>query len=596
MKHSFLLHMFNVRKSIMSRLFVTLMAMMIVSFVLIFSLCGNNIIEVVRELSTSHLIDVMHASNNRFDSSIKLMHQSLTNLAENQHVISHCTEHTLDQADSDDELNRKLLDDYNIFTSDIYGIAIVDRTGDSHTIGSVYVPSDTSVFFSAAEDSNDGIFLMQNMYNRQNGNYRITLVQAVKYAGQIVGVVTMDISQSFLVRHFGMSNMRGMLKTVIAADNNQVVYCSDSTIGAEDLQLLITQAKDYHKTNHIMEIPVGGTSYMVLAERCSSYNRWTNIMFFPKDSITSQYNQYLLYTLLAGIGIFLFTVFAAAGVSYGMTKKLRLLDVQISNINLNNLNYKPIEGLQNGNDEIGNISKQITKMAQKISCQVEELKDLEEKKRSYEIQVLKSQISPHFLYNTLWLIGELAQKQHQTEIYHITSALIPLLNYSVNKSDSLVTVSEELDCVKNYVAIMQAKFLNNINLVLDVEPEVLSCLTLRMVLQPIVENSIKYGLCDRADNYIVIKGYRNDDDVVLKVLDNGNGIEPDRLKSIMAGLKENGGQHLGLRNVHKRLQLTFGPKYGIHIYSIPSLQTTVTITFPQLTKEDQNDVPRTDRG
>ncbi len=596
MKHSFLLHMFNVRKSIMARLFVTLMAMMIVSFILIFSLCGNNIMEVVRELSTSHLIDVMHASNNRFDSSIKLMHQSLTNLAGNQHVISHCAEHTLDQADNDEELNRKLLDDYNIFTSDIYGIAIIDRNGDSYTIGAVYVPNDARTLFEAAENSGDGIFLLQNMYNRQSGASRITLVQPVLSEGRVAGVVTMDINQSFLVRHFGMSNMRGTLKTVIVSDDGQVVYCSDSTVTPSDIHTLVDKTQDIYKANRMMEIPIGGTSYMVMAERCSSYNRWTNIMFFPKASITGQYEHYLLYTLLAGVGIFIFTIFAAAAASYGMTKKLRLLDVQISNINLNNLNYKPIEGLENGNDEIGNISKQITKMAQKISCQVEELKDLEEKKRSYEIRVLKSQISPHFLYNTLWLIGELAQKQHQTEIYHITSALIPLLNYSVNKSDSLVTVSEELECVKNYVAIMQAKFLNSINLILDIEPEVLGCLTLRMVLQPIVENSIKYGLCDCADNYIVIKGYRNDDDVVLKVLDNGNGIEPDKLQKITADLEKNGGQHLGLRNVHKRLQLTFGLKYGIHIYSIPSLQTTVTITFPQLTKEDQNDVPRTDRG
>ena len=161
-----------------------------------------------------------------------------------------------------------------------------------------------------------------------------------------------------------------------------------------------------------------------------------------------------------------------------------------------------------------------------------------------------------------------------------------LLRYSVTDTDKLVLLKNEFEYIKGYMTLMQHKFVNDIHLEIMADDSVLNCMTLKMLLQPIVENSLKHGFTDKPGQFIIIKAYRNDNKVLIKITDNGLGIAPDKLKNIL-NPDFDSLSHLGLNNVNRRLKLTFGNEYGISISSIPCIQTSVLIEIPYISPSQQ---------
>ena len=218
--------------------------------------------------------------------------------------------------------------------------------------------------------------------------------------------------------------------------------------------------------------------------------------------------------------------------------------------------------------------------------QLKSINNLEEKKRVDEIQILKAQINPHMIYNTLNVIQTSAEYQKNTTISEISKSLAMLLRYSVTDTDKLVLLEKEFEYLKGYMTLMQHKFVNDIHLEIMADDSVLNCMTLKMLLQPIVENSLKHGFTDKPGQFILIKAYRSDNKVLIKITDNGVGIAPDKLKNLLHPDSGNT-SHLGLNNVNRRIKLTFGSEYGISISSIPFVQTSVMIEIPYIPAAQQ---------
>ena len=232
------------------------------------------------------------------------------------------------------------------------------------------------------------------------------------------------------------------------------------------------------------------------------------------------------------------------------------------------------------------ISDKINQLVDTISEQLKSINSLEEKKRVDEIQILKAQINPHMIYNTLNVIQTSAEYQKNTTISEISKSLAMLFRYSVTETDKLVLLEKEFEYLKGYMTLMQHKFVNDIHLEIMADDSVLSCMTLKMLLQPVVENSIKHGFTDKPGQFILIKAYRSDNKVFIKITDNGVGIAPDKLKNLFHPDSGNA-SHLGLNNVNRRIKLTFGNEYGISISSIPFVQTSVMIEIPYIPAAQQ---------
>lgn len=211
---------------------------------------------------------------------------------------------------------------------------------------------------------------------------------------------------------------------------------------------------------------------------------------------------------------------------------------------------------------------------------------LTELKKAQSI-ALQTQMNPHFLFNTLSLVNSLIIEETgaDTEAVMVIDTLSELLHSSLDTKIYIVSVEDELSYAKKYVDIEMIK--NDYNFIVewDIRPEVLNMQTLKMVLQPIIENAIFYGIGSKADDdigRIVISAYIKNDNLVFCIQDNGTGIEPQILADLVNRLSMNEfveTKHIGLSNVNNRINLLYGSGYGIRISS-SSAGTRITITQP----------------
>jgi two-component system LytT family sensor kinase len=194
-----------------------------------------------------------------------------------------------------------------------------------------------------------------------------------------------------------------------------------------------------------------------------------------------------------------------------------------------------------------------------------------------ELRALRAQISPHFIYNALAAVaGEIHARPEEARELLIDFA--EFTRYLFRDGRSYVSLAEELDHVQRYLRLEQARF-HRLHVNIEVSPEALDAVVPAMSLQPLVENAVRHGVEQRAGTgRIELAGRAVDGDVELRVIDDGTGIEPDRVPSVLSGA----GGGIGLSNVDARLRATFGEKYALQIESQPGDGTTVVMTVPNL--------------
>jgi two-component system, sensor histidine kinase YesM len=247
-------------------------------------------------------------------------------------------------------------------------------------------------------------------------------------------------------------------------------------------------------------------------------------------------------------------------------------------------------------DEIGQLSQSFNIMVSKLSDLGYRLYESEIHEKNSQIAALQSQINPHFLYNTLGSISMYAEIQGNREVVKMTNSLSKLLRYSINSQKSQVSLEMELEHVKGYMSIQQIRFENKIQFYVEIEPELLACSVIRFILQPIVENSIVHGF-EKGNGYgtIVLSGKKIDDSMVIKIQDDGAGMNAMQLQNLhdkkisFVDPDEGNGGH-GLMNVHRRIVLRYGNQFGITIESDLAKGTTISLVLPfmdaEATKED----------
>ncbi|MEX1030075.1 MAG: sensor histidine kinase [Paenibacillaceae bacterium] len=205
-------------------------------------------------------------------------------------------------------------------------------------------------------------------------------------------------------------------------------------------------------------------------------------------------------------------------------------------------------------------------------------------KRNAEIKALQNQLSPHFLYNALNSIRWMAMLQNQHNIKEMIDSLSQLLTYSMRKMDELVPIHEELSALNDYINIQKVGQ-QNFQFNVDMHHDLRNIRVLKFLIQPLIENSLVHGLAQiNCTGKINVTIYKKDLYLMIHVIDNGCGISPDKLEEIVNRLNGKDGKeptkHIGLRNVHERIQLHYGQISGLSIDSAVDKGTRVTITLP----------------
>ncbi len=249
-----------------------------------------------------------------------------------------------------------------------------------------------------------------------------------------------------------------------------------------------------------------------------------------------------------------------------------------------------------GSYEIQHLGRSIGDMAKRIQTLMDDIVAEHESKRKSEFDTLQSQINPHFLYNTLDIIVWMVENEQKQEAVKVVTALARFFRISLSRGKSIIPVKDELEHVRNYLMIQQMRFKNKFVYQIEAEPEVLSLASLKLMLQPLVENAIYHGMeFMDGDGEIVVKAWRQEGNLRFTIADNGLGMTTEQAAGLLTGRTHGSsrrGSGIGVKNVNERIRLYFGEEYGLVIWSEPDEGTKVEICLPavpfeKLAEEDK---------
>lgn len=225
-------------------------------------------------------------------------------------------------------------------------------------------------------------------------------------------------------------------------------------------------------------------------------------------------------------------------------------------------------------DEIGLLYRTFDDMVDKIETLIEQNYVNELLKKEAQIKAMESQMDPHFLYNTLDSINWRAKLIHSEEISQITTALGALLRTSLKNTSLDFSLEQELGIVENYITIQKIRYQDRLDFTIDIPDTLLELSIPKFTLQPLLENAIRYGLEESSDTcYISIIGRYSEEQTILRVMNTESSFEDDIMEKLLNDEICPHGFGIGLRNIHKRIQLMYGSEYGLSLYNIEDEET-----------------------
>jgi two-component system sensor histidine kinase YesM len=402
--------------------------------------------------------------------------------------------------------------------------------------------------------------------------------------------------------------LEGLL--VIDLNLNQISnILKNASIG--DLNIWIMDSKDqiiYHPDSEKMGVVM--TDELIADDskqkklniyHHSTVTQWILIAELPLAQITKNLIQLRNMTIVIGALIIGLAFAIVSGFSFSITRSLSYLQKLMKKVEAGDWNIHLLPKHKNRNDEIGvlfnsfaNMVNELKRLIQVVHISKLKEKEMEIKQRESALQAMQSQINPHFLYNTLEVINSHAIMENNNTISKMTTALAHMFRYNTGNAKQIVTLKEEITHIQSYLEIQQSRY-KDLQTEIIINNSLLDQLeTVRLTLQPIVENAFAHGYQYHGlkPTYIGIFGDQTNDFYLLKIVDKGKGMEP-KIKqdyndafinldgeSILENKKTF--KSIGLWNVHERIRLTFGNPYGLFISKSDLSGTIIEIKLPNI--------------
>lgn len=308
------------------------------------------------------------------------------------------------------------------------------------------------------------------------------------------------------------------------------------------------------------------------------YNGWTLATVIPQNELSKEIVMLIL--MLAGLDIAVIALMIIT--TWLLIRKITSPFEQLcrSMEEVGQGNFQKWDFVDSG-DEISMLSRSYNEMVENIETLIEQVYELEISKRQGELEMLKMQINPHFLYNTLDTISWLARDDGKEEIAEVALALATLLRANL-KQDDFITIRQEMESVKSYLLIQTYRFGSKMSSKIIVEPECEDILIPSFIMQPLVENAIIHGLEPKqGPGKILVKIFKEDNMIKFVIADDGVGIAEETLDSIQKNLHQTQSKSfIGLKNVDKRLCIYYGEVAGIRLESDRNIGTRIMFRIP----------------
>lgn len=318
-----------------------------------------------------------------------------------------------------------------------------------------------------------------------------------------------------------------------------------------------------------------------------NYCRWRIVGIAYIDEIVTTRKEIAIFigwTLLFGT---LFVIFISAFISAKISKPIKELEKSMKMVEEGMLD---ISINIKGEAEVAKLAGTFNMMLTRIRYLMEQIVLEQESKRKAEFEVLQAQINPHFLYNTLNSVVRMVESGKKEDAIIMITSLSKLFRISISKGRNIITIQEELEHASNYMIIQKIRYKNKFRFEIEAQEAVLQCKTVKLILQPIIENAIYHGIEYMVDEgFIKVSAEIVNEKLLLQVSDNGSGMRPETVENILTARSESKeGVGVGVKNVHERIQLCYGKEYGLEFISEVDQGTIVKIWLP-LTDESKKE-------
>lgn len=371
----------------------------------------------------------------------------------------------------------------------------------------------------------------------------------------------------------------------IVNDNGEIIYQPDNNTtnnkGFISLEKDVTNIvpKLVNDNINIFTDTIYNEKYQIVSKHMNNSN-WYIVAATPYKSITEDAEH--IKNIIISMG--LLSLILALAITYILSTAITkpILNLQKCMVEATEGNLTIRSNIKS-KDEIGILSSSFNGMLSQIEKLVQQAISDQEQKRKLELKTLQAQINPHFLYNTLDSIIWMAESKNDN-IVPMTESLSKLFRISLSKGNDIIPLSSEIEHVKNYLFIQSMRYTDKFDYRVSVEPELLRYKTIKLILQPIVENSIYHGIKNkRGKGNIIINCCINDTNLLITITDDGIGMDSETCTKILSPSYKTSGRlssGIGVHNVNERIKLYFGNQYGLRYESTISVGTTVYIDLP----------------
>ncbi len=405
--------------------------------------------------------------------------------------------------------------------------------------------------------------------------------------GRVCGAVLIDIEEKLLLNKLMSSKLSETGYMFLLDNRNNLISNPGNVVSSQVLEDIDSKSvTDKSFTTSFITDSLGQKSIIIY--KASALTGWKVGGVIPIRELTKDSDKIGFIIAVMLVIICMLDVIAAWYTSNSIANPIRKLMYLMRKVEDGDLS---VSMNVKYNDEIGQLGRSFNMMIEKIGFLMDSVYKEQKNLRKAELKALQAQINPHFLYNTLDSIIWMSKANRNEEVITMVSALTRLFRIALSRGKDVISIQEEVEHINSYLTIQHIRYKNKFTFDIKVEEELYKYSTMKLILQPIVENSIYHGIKEkRGMGYIEVRGRDLGDVIVFEVLDNGKGMSKDKLNSLRNAL--NGIQEkievYGIRNVNERIKIFFGAEYGLTYFSEEDVGTRVEIRIPKLLEVEAN--------
>lgn len=575
----------NLHKRLLSYFVIVCMIPLITISMISIILSINSTKESAIEFSNSTLLQVKTRIESIMDVAETISLQLADDITIQSTLRKPISENIADQYATDLAMDTYL--NYELtYIKELYGFYIIgNNKGKYKSAYNSFLPDDltTTDWYKALIVSNEGQWFPPSKDSRAvqtSGQYFISRGMPIEdtFSGTNLGVILVDIElekiEQILIDSFG-----DLGQVMIIDAQNNVVASSGNMFDVNDST--VQEAIDVTFATYETINNASKNNAIVINHPLDNSN-WRLVGIIPSKLLLQ--DSMITITLFFGLVILLsaFTFYISKIISSTITNPLDDMIHLMKEVESGNLD---VTSVPRYDDEIGKLSGSFNNMTHKVKTLMATVVEEQHKLRKYELKALQSQINPHFMYNTLDSVVWLARMKRHEDIVSIVSAMTKLFRISLSRGKDIITIKDEMEHVTNYLKIQKFRYKEHFDYTIDVPEDLKQYSTLKLVLQPLVENSIYHGLkVKKQGGTIHIAAEEIGNLIEFRVTDTGVGMDKDTLNAIHEAFQTKNDTNIdmyGIKNVNERIGIFFGNEYGLKYESDYGVGTTAILTIPK---------------